>query len=69
MENTNKLEKEYAWAILDLFEDLLDENGIDIPSDSRDGNESEARLYGEEYFELEEKVIGLLKSFRVEVSK
>ena len=69
MENTNKLEQEYAWSILDLFEDLLDEKGIDIPSDSREGNESEARLYGEEYFELEDKVVGLLKSFRVEVSK
>ena len=69
MENTNKLEQEYAWSILDLFEDLLDEKGIDIPSDSREGDEAEARLYGEEYFELEDKVIGLLKSFRVEVSK
>ena len=70
MDNTNNtLEQEYAWAILDLFEDLLDEKEIDIPSDDREGNDEEARLYGEEYFDLEDKVIGLLKSFRVEVNK
>ena len=65
----NKLEQEYAWAILDLFEDLLDEKGIDIPSDDRSESEDEARIFGSEYFELEDKIIGLLKSFRVEVSK
>lgn len=70
MDNTNNtLEQEYAWAILDLFEDLLDEKEINIPSDDREGNDEEARLYGEEYFDLEDKVIGLLKSFRVEVNK
>ena len=69
MENTNRtLEQEYAFAILDCFEDLLDEKEIDIPSDDREGNEGEARLYGCEYFDLEDKVIGLLKSFRIEAN-
>lgn len=66
MENT--LEKEYANAILDCFEELLDEKGIDIPSDDREGNEDEARIYGIEYYDLEDKVIGLLKSFRIEAA-
>lgn len=67
--NTNTLEQEYAWSILEYFEDLLDEKGIDIPSDDREGRDGEARLYGEEYFDLEDKIVGLLKSFRMEVSK
>lgn len=69
MDNTNNtLEQEYAWAILDLFEDLLDEKEIDIPSDDREGNEGEARLYGIEYFDLEDKIVSLLKSFREKIT-
>ena len=67
-ENNTNLEREYAWAILDYFEDLLDEKGIDIPSDDRDGDEGEARLYGSEYFDLEDKIVSLLKSFRNKVT-
>lgn len=70
MDNSiNKLEQEYAWAILECFEDLLDEKEIDIPSDDREGKDEEARLYGMEYFDLEDKIIGLLKSFRNELNK
>lgn len=67
-ENNTNLEREYAWAILDYFEDLLDEKGIDIPSDDRDGDEGEARLFGSEYFDLEDKITSLLKLFREKVT-
>ena len=67
-ENNTNLEREYAWSILDYFEDLLDEKGIDIPSDDRDGDEGEARLYGTEYCELEDKITSLLKLFREKVT-
>lgn len=46
--------REFAIAILDLFEDLLDEKDINIPSEDRVGEEGEARLYGTEYFQLED---------------
>lgn len=67
-ENNTNLEREYAWAILDYFEDLLDEKGIDIPSDDREGRDGESRLYGEEYFDLEDKIVSLLKLFREKVT-
>ena len=58
------IRKEYAHSILDLFEDLLDEKEIDIPSDDREGDESEARIYGSEYYDLEDKVNTLLDGFK-----
>ena len=61
--------REFAIAILDLFEDLLDEKGIDIPSEDRTGEEGEARFYGTEYFELEDGVTKLLEQFEKEILK
>ena len=55
--------REFAFLILDLFEDLLEEKEIDIPSDDREGNEGEARLYGCEYANLEDDIVGLLERF------
>lgn len=52
--------KETAIAILDLFEELLAEHDITIPSNDREGNKNEARLYGGEYYNLEENIIALL---------
>ena len=43
----------YAVAIVELFEDLLDEHGIDIPDEHRNGDDSEAHIYGETYYNLE----------------
>ena len=59
----DNIRKEYTHAILDLFEDLLDEKEIDIPSDDREGDESEARLYGSEYYDMEDKVDTLLGNY------
>ena len=61
--------REFAISILDLFEDLLDEKGIDIPSEDRTGEEGEARLYGTEYFQLEDDVTNLLEQFEDEFCK
>ena len=59
------VKREYAIAILDLFEDLLDEKGIDIPSDDRNGYDDEARIYGTEYYDLEDAVFELLAQFEM----
>lgn len=53
-----------AGTILDFVEDLLEEKGVDIPSDDREGrdvNEFEARLFGTEYYILEDKITEYLR--------
>lgn len=49
-----------AVAILDIFEDMLADKGIIIPDIAREGDEDEACLYGETYFELEDAITELL---------
>ena len=51
---------EVAIAILDEFEELLMAKGIKVPSEDREGRDEEACLYGEEYYELEDAVVGVL---------
>lgn len=55
-------EKNIATEIVDEFEELLDEKNIDIPSDDREGDESEARIYGCEYANLVDKIAEMLIS-------
>lgn len=54
-------------AICDLFEELLDANDITIPNEERTGDESEARIYGDTYSELEDAVTGILANLCKEV--
>ena len=61
------IRKEYAQSMLDLIEELLDEKDIDIPSDDREGDECEARLYGSEYYDMEDKFNKLLDNFQNDV--
>jgi|GEM_PF-2833826 len=49
-----------AWKILGEVEEFLAAKGIMVPSDGREGGEEEACLYGTEYYELEDAVVGLL---------
>lgn len=53
--------EEYAGAVLNLIEDLLEENDITIPDEDREGDEGEARLYGGTYYELEEKIVDIMQ--------
>ena len=57
----------YAASICDLFEELLDEHGIDIPDEDREGNEEEAHLYGATYYNLEDAVLEILHKFASEI--
>jgi hypothetical protein len=52
--------REMAANIIDKFEDLLDDKDITIPSADRESNEDEARIYGTEYYELENAITELL---------
>ena len=61
--------REWAIDILECFEELLDEKGSDIPSDDRNGDDGEARLYGCEYFDLEDQVMDILNRFESAILK
>lgn len=52
-----------AIMILDIFEDMLEENGIMIPDDDRTGADGEACLYGCTYGDLEEEITYLLSKY------
>jgi len=54
------LNRELVGDMLDLVEDLLDEKDITVPSDDREGDEDEARLYGMEYSRLLDAFEGML---------
>jgi hypothetical protein len=53
--------RKLAVEIMDCFEELLEEKGIDIPSSDREGECDEARIYGKEYYDLEDKICDLLR--------
>lgn len=52
--------REMAFSILQDVEELLDEKDITIPSSDREGREEEARIYGTEYYLLEDAITGIL---------
>ncbi len=58
-------ERELAIEILDLFENLLYENKVYIPSTDRTGEKTEACLFGDVYWDLEESITQLVKIGRV----
>lgn len=49
-------EREAAIYIIALFEDLLNKNNISIPDVDRTGEDGEARLFGNTYYQLEDSV-------------
>ena len=68
MKNTNATAKlneanltDIAADIIDIFEELLDRLDITIPDKWREGEEDEARIFGDTYYELENKIVERLK--------
>ena len=51
---------EIAIKILSEFEEMLDRKDVTIPDSHRIGDPDEARLYGETYYEMEDKIIDIL---------
>lgn len=49
--------------ICGVFEDLLDRFDITLPDKDREGDEDEARIYGDTYSEMEDEVTGMLEDF------
>lgn len=56
-ENLNKT----ANDIIDIFEELLDRLDVTLPDEWRRGEEDEARIFGDTYYELENKIVERLK--------
>ena len=63
--------KEVAKDIVEVFEDLLEDNNISIPDIFREGNDDEARLYGQTYDgvmgKVECMIIELVQDLGVEI--
>lgn len=49
--------------ICSVFEDLLDRFDITLPDKDREGDEDEARIYGDTYSDMEDEVTGMLEDF------
>ena len=47
--------------IIDIFEELLNRLDITLPDEWREGEEDEARIFGDTYYELENKIVERLK--------
>lgn len=47
--------------IIDIFEELLDKLDITLPDKWRSGEEDEARIFGDTYYELENKIVERLR--------
>ena len=68
MENTNETAKlneanliDTADDIIDIFEELLDRLDITLPDEWREGEEDEARIFGDTYYEFENKIVERLR--------
>ena len=61
------LKEDYVSEIIECFEELLDEKDISIPSEDREGDYEEARIYGSEYYELEERILYLLDKYEEDI--
>ena len=50
-----------AADIIDIFEELLDRLDITLPDKWREGEEDETRIFGDAYYELENKIVERLR--------
>ena len=57
----------FAIKVCGLFEDLLDEHDITIPSNEREGEPDESRIFGDVYYALEDEITEILVSLCEEV--
>ncbi len=60
MDTTNNLINT-ADDIIDIFEELLDRLDITLPDKWREDEEDEARIFGDTYYELENKIVERLR--------
>lgn len=61
--------RQLAVQICDEFENLLEKHNIDIPDEDREGEESEAHIYGTTYSNLEGQITDILTDFINEIKR
>ena len=59
--NTTNNPIDTADDIIDIFEEILDRFDITLPDKWREGEEDEARIFGDTYYELESKIVEKLR--------
>lgn len=59
--------RKFAVVICGLFEDLLNEHDITIPSNDREGEEDEGRIFGDIYYGLEDEITEILAGLCLEI--
>ena len=52
--------KQLVISILDEFEQLLEDTDTTIPDEFREGDEGEARLFGDGYYRLEDIIYNMI---------
>ena len=55
-------ERELAIEIINEFEELLNKYEIKIPDEERKGSEEESKIFGTNYWALEDKVTEMIKN-------
>ena len=55
--------RQAAAAVIDDVCGLLDDKGIQVPSDDREGGAEESAIYGTEYYELEDTIVETLANY------
>lgn len=67
--NVNCTVNEFATQILEIFEEKLEELDITLPDRSHSQNIDEARIYGSNYYDLEDKIIDFISINKKQLSK
>ena len=56
-------------AIIEIFEEKLDELNITLPDKAREGNDDEARIFGNTYYDLEKDIEDLISINKFQIQK
>ena len=56
---------EFLGQIIDIFEDFLEEKGIEIPNEERDDSDNPAIIYGTDYGNLSDELENLMVAWDV----
>ena len=67
--NVNCTVNEFLSQILEIFEEKLEELDITLPDRSGKENLDEARIYGSNYYDLEDKIIYFISINKKQLSK
>ena len=60
---------EFASQILEIFEEKLEELDITLPDRSGKENLDEARIYGSNYYDLEDRIVDFISINKKQLSK